>query len=136
MAARVNFKLDLELPPQGWFSRLVQGERTVKQVQRAIHEAVFEMAEEGVEFIKEEIHPGAGYDTGKLYDSHHAVRLKNFSAAAVSDDRRPIKTWIERGTRRGKKLRRGQYVYTHARTKVRRLRASDYLERKVLERLR
>jgi hypothetical protein len=112
--------------------------RTVARVRAAIHDGVFAMAEEGVEFVREELQPGRGYLTGAFHDSIAAIRLKDLRAAAtVPDPARPrMRTWLEYGTRRGKRLRSGMYMWAHARTKMKRLRASDYLIERITKELR
>ena len=111
--------------------------RTVGRVRAAIHDGVFAMAQEGVEFVREELQPGRGYLTGSFYDSIAAIHLKDLRAAAtVPDAGRPrIRTWLEYGTRRGKRLRPGMYMWAHARTKMRRLRASDFLIERITKEL-
>jgi hypothetical protein len=118
---RQNVYIDIE----------VSGSLFDKDVNRAVSKAIYagllEVAEKGVDFIREELHPGHGYDQGRFYESLDAIPLKGFRATATIPDKNfpTIRTWLERGRRRGVQTRRkGLYVFSHASSKTNRFMAA------------
>lgn len=106
------------------------------RVRAAIHDGVFAMAQEGRRVRARGVQWGPGLPVGCVLRFDRGDRPEGIprAAATVPDAGRPrIRTWLEYGTRRGKRLRPGMYMWAHARTKMRRLRASDFLIERIMK---
>lgn len=123
----VRMKVNLEGP---FFSLNHQ-----KAIDGEIHDGMGDLVEMAEGFVKEEIQPGNGYLTGEFYDSIEGEVRPRRVGVVRSLDSREIRTWLERGTRRGVRLRKGSYMFTHARTKLNRLQMERFFLDRIVKRL-
>ena len=93
-------------------------------VQRQTRMWIEHRVELAKEFATEEMQPGHGYLTGHFHDTI-VGKSGDTSGVVKSDSSVQIRTWLERGTRRGVKLRKGYLFFAHAGQKVNRLPTSD-----------
>jgi hypothetical protein len=69
------------------------------------------LAEEGEDKAKQYLTTGNGVMSGTFRNSIAGVPHKGLYVAITSKNELPIQTWIERGTRRGRRLRKGNYMF-------------------------
>lgn len=95
-----------------------------------------DMLAAGVDFVQEEIQPGNGYRSGAFHSSIHKQMFgTNLAGSVQADITKPIRTWLERGTRKGRRLRKGSYFFAHGKAKLKALDPDKFFTYRIRRRL-
>lgn len=104
-----------------------------KRAMEAANREIKQMTEEAAAVARDALSAGAGVRSGDYRASITGELKKDLLGIAYSKETKPIKTWIDRGTRRGQKLWAGTRNWVKSKAAVRRMDPAGRIQEAIMK---